>query len=425
MSCAKSVVDHALKVVWVIGPLMALSGPIAGAGECAGDREELRGGLRQLLGIPTERCALEPERRGELVRDGVVIEKWVWTSEPGSRVPSVLYRPAQRKEPMPAIVVTCGHGGSKSAPYYTYMGQLYARLGVACLVLDPVREEERHIKGRMGTRAHDPEAIHRRADAAGRLIIGKLVFDTMRGIDFLLTRKDIDPTRIGVSGNSLGGAKAGWMLALDTRLKMAIVSGWAFDDLLLTYGKFCTRVPNQRLRKLCSWPEFLSLAAPHCAVLVLNGDADVIIDRDGDGMAWRGTRAAVAEAGKAFAAMGASGRIDCWFERGGGHRPYPCYTVALEWIHRHIGTPGWTLERIRALPKVNYGDWCKANGVVEEKLYGTALHRFGATLPDFGIRLITREELACLRADEVGTPQYTLEGWLASVERAARASGRP
>ncbi|MDP6749872.1 MAG: hypothetical protein QGH37_23160 [Candidatus Poribacteria bacterium] len=36
--------------------------------------------------------------------------------------------------------------------------------------------------------------------------MGKLVFDTMRGIDFLLQRDDIDPERIGVAGNSLGGA---------------------------------------------------------------------------------------------------------------------------------------------------------------------------------------------------------------------------
>ena len=123
------------------------------------------------------------------------------------------------------------------------------------------------------------------ADQAGRLIMGKLVFDTMRGIDFLQSRSDIDADRIGVAGNSLGGAKATWMLALDTRLKLALVSGWAVSDYRTQTGKFCTRIPNQRLRERCDWPEFLSLAAPHCAVLFLNGDADTIIDREGDGTA--------------------------------------------------------------------------------------------------------------------------------------------
>jgi cephalosporin-C deacetylase-like acetyl esterase len=101
--------------------------------------------------------------------------------------------------------MTCGHGGSKSQWPFAYIGQTYARLGVACLVLDPIGEEERHITGGLGTRAHDPEPVHNCSDHAGRLIMGKLVFDTIRGIDFLMTRPDIDPDRIGVAGNSLEG----------------------------------------------------------------------------------------------------------------------------------------------------------------------------------------------------------------------------
>lgn len=374
--------------------------------------ENLRASLTTLLGIPDERCPLEPECRGTFEWDGMVIEKWIWTSEPGSRIPSVLYRPVNPTDPMPAMVITCGHGGSKSHWQYTYIPQLYAKLGIATLVLDPIGEEERHITGGMGTRAHDPESVHIQADAAGRLIMGKLVFDTMRGIDFLLTRNDIDPDRIGVAGNSLGGAKAGWMLALDTRLKIALVSGWTFDDSMLTYGKFCTRIPNRRLREHCTWPEFLALAAPHCAVLILNGDADVVIDKENDGTAWRGVRKAVTAARPTFAAHGAHDAIDCWFETGGGHRPYHGYPIALEWLHRAIGTPGRRLEQIRALPSVNAGEWCDANEVVLEKLYGTDLHDRGTTLPDLGLRNIPREMLACLQPDEIGDPLYTLEGWL-------------
>ncbi|SVD26097.1 uncharacterized protein METZ01_LOCUS378951, partial [marine metagenome] len=158
----------------------------------------LRQDLTDLLGIPSERCDLAPEARGTIEREGIVIEKWIWTSEPGSRVPSVLYRPRASSQKMPAVVITCGHGGSKSQWQFVYVGQLYARLGIACLVLDPVGEEERHISGGMGTRAHDPEPVHDAADQAGRLIMGKLVFDTMRGIDFLQSRSDIDADRIGV-----------------------------------------------------------------------------------------------------------------------------------------------------------------------------------------------------------------------------------
>ena len=58
-------------------------------------------------------------------------------------------------------------------------------------------------------------------------MMGKLVWDTMRGVDFLLTRDDIDSSRLGVSGNSLGGAKAGDERELLTKIKTAIDAGGA------------------------------------------------------------------------------------------------------------------------------------------------------------------------------------------------------
>ena len=197
----------------------------------------MRSRLADLLGIPDERVALDSESRGRFELDGIVIEKWVFTSEPGSRVPAVLYRPIEHSKPLPGVVLTFGHGGSKSQPAYNYIGQLLAKIGIACLALDPIGEEERHIRGAMGTRAHDPFDVHCKAWCSGRPIMGKMVFDTMRGVDFLLSREDIDPRRIGVAGNSLGGAIAAWMAVLDVRLRFAVVSGWAFAPATEKWGK--------------------------------------------------------------------------------------------------------------------------------------------------------------------------------------------
>ena len=81
--------------------------------EVVARQQALRGKLREMLGIPTGRCDLAPESRGQIERDGVVIEKWVWTTEPGSKTPAVVYRPKDSKGKLPAIVLTYGHGGSK------------------------------------------------------------------------------------------------------------------------------------------------------------------------------------------------------------------------------------------------------------------------------------------------------------------------
>ena len=404
-----------------IGPLAAGGDPAEPAKDAEAFtawQRQTRLRLAQMLGIPTQRTALKPESRGRFEQDGVTVEKWIITSEPGSRIPAVLYRPKNPRGRMPGVVLTFGHGGSKSHPSYNYLGQLYAKMGVACLAMDPVGEEERHVEGRTGTRAHDPAAVHQRAWNAGRPIMGKLVFDTMRGVDFLLARGDVDSQRVGVAGNSLGGAKAGWMAVLDTRLRFAIVSGWAFDDATVRFGKFCTRVPNEQMRKMLSWSEYLSLAAPHCALLVINGDADVIIDRDADGAAWRGTQDAVRAAAKVYAAMGREGEIQCWFEPGGGHRPYPANKAGLEWIVRHARPSGWTIAKVRAMEETNFGRWADVNGVEFERLYGTKLHLRGATVADFGIRYIPRQKLSVLKPDEIGQPEFTLQGWLENITEA-------
>ena len=317
---------------------------------------------------------------------------------------------------MPAIVLTFGHGGSKSQWQYNYAGQVFARMGLACLALDPIGEEERHRDGKLGTRAHDPKPVSDRADAAGRLIMGKLVFDTIRGIDFLQTRDDIDHARIGVAGNSLGGAKASWMAAVEPRIKTAIVSGWAYDDDVLR-SKYCTKLPGRRMREQLSWSELALLAMPGCALSIMNGDADEIIDKDGDGSAWVGTRKVGRDVQRMCRRLGIEPNLQVWFEPGGGHRPYFVYREALEWIHAHLGTPGVTLEQIRALPTVNSGQWCDAHGIRLERLYGTPMHQRGATLPDLGLRPIPREKMSCLKPGELGEPEFTIDGWLERIER--------
>ena len=385
-------------------------------------QSQARGKLLKMLGIPKKTVPLEPEARGQFEAGGVVVEKWVLTLEPGSKAPAVLYRP--KKPPaarLPAMVLTFGHGASKSHPSYNYIGQALAKMNVICLAMDPIGEEERHKQLRRGTRAHDPKPVHEAAWNAGRPIMGKLVFDTMRGVDFLLTRKDVDPKRIGVAGNSLGGAKAGWMAVLDTRLSCAIVSGWAFAPAVEKWGKFCTRIPNEHMRRILEWHEYLALAAPHCSILTANGSADVIIDREGKGDAWRATDAAVAKAGKVYAALGAAERIATWYEPGGGHRPYPAHPEVLAWMCRRLKPPGWTPAKAAKLPRINFGKWADDNDVRFERLYGTKLHLKGATVGGLDIRYLEPEKLRVLKPEEAGRGEFTIEGWLKQV----RAGNRP
>ncbi len=368
--------------------------------------------LTRMLAMPETRGDLVAEKRGALdLGDGVVVEKWLYTAEPGSRVPSNLYRPARVAGRIPAIVMTCGHGDSKSLAHMQYVARTYARAGVACLLADPLGEEERHPQGGMGTREHDEAWVVEATQAAGRPVMGKLVFDAMRGFDFLDSLDWIDPTRLGVAGNSLGGAVAGWVWALEPRLRMAVVSGWAFGDTLCTNGKHCTNWPNQRMRAHFKWPDYLRAGMEHAPLLILNGDADIILDRDRSGTIWREMQA------NARAADPNNERLQFWWCPGGGHRPYHGSNRALQFIHEQLDPPGMTAAGIAALRELHYGTWCDRHGVALEPLYGVELHYRGVRLPDLGTKPLSAGELAVLGPDETGTADYTTQGWLDAICR--------
>lgn len=378
-------------------------------------RDKKRAAIIKMLGIPKKRVPLNAEKRGEYEQDGVVIERWVFTTEPGSRAPALLYRPKNPKGKMPAIVMTFGHGDSKSAWYCQYAGQVYARLGLACLAVDPIGSEERHPGGvrAIGARGHDkPYSLIERSEALNRRIMGKLVFDFMRGIDFLMQRNDIDHDRIGVAGNSLGGAEACWLSLVEPRIKIAVASGWGYTENLLYSGKDCTRLPNMWLREHMSWLDTMLLAAPYCDVFFVNGADDFHYV-----LSWDYLDRLASESSKILKKLGMSGNTFTWTEPDATHRPFHIHKEALKWINQRLGTPNMTLEEIDKLPVVIGGKWCKANGFRIEGFYRSVKSQTGCRLPDFGLRRIPQKELLCLKPEELGKPEFTIDGWLKQIEK--------
>ena len=214
-----------------------------------------------------------------------------------------------------------GHGESKTSPGLLHAGPLFARLGIACLCADPIGEEERNRTGRCGTRAHDAADVSARSRGAGRTVIGKMVWDLMMGLGYLATRRDVDTQRLGCAGVSLGGTVAGYLLALDERLRVAIPAGWFFRPEDRVIGKDCSRIPAQEMQQVMSNGELLGLAAPHCAVLVANGDADTVIDKQGSGdgagaRAWRDPGAGAGDLPPVRRCGGAAS-ARCWSPAGG------------------------------------------------------------------------------------------------------------
>jgi len=218
---------------------------------------------------------------------------------------------------------------------------------------------------------------------------------------------------------SLGGTVTGYLLALDERLKVAIPAGWFFRPADREIGKDCSRIPADAFLQFMTNGELLGLAAPHCAVLVANGDADTVIDKVGF-QAVRSLGETIEEASRIYRLFEAGDQIGVYLVPGGGHRHYYLTKTALLWAIAHLAVKVTEADLLRA-PESRFGEWAQAHGVEIERLYNTQAHFCGLRTVDLGIKPLPADKRRCLRDDEIGSPRYTLEGWLDAAERAANA----
>ena len=168
-----------------------------------------------------------------------MIEKVIFESQPKFFVTGLLYLPdaARFKPPYPGVVVPVGHtGNGKAWNEYQPMGALLALNGMAALVFDAIDESERlQYHGERGSYSFDKWGAYLHGTYGHQMIgIGSILLgrntarieicDTMRAIDVLQQRPDVDPKRIGCTGHSGGGIVAAYMVALDDRVLAAAPS---------------------------------------------------------------------------------------------------------------------------------------------------------------------------------------------------------
>ncbi|HKS71852.1 MAG TPA: acetylxylan esterase [Terriglobales bacterium] len=193
--------------------------------------EMIRTKLWQLLGGPLERGDLNAKVTGSLQGVGFRIEKLMYESAPGVVVTANLYLPAAGDPPYPAILAPVGHSeNGKAYQPYQHLYQTLARLGYVVLTYDPWGQGERlqYINPKTGRSLMEPTDEH---SMAGRpmLLLGQnlalyFAWDGIRGVDYLLTRPEVDPKRIGCTGQSGGGTMTMYLAALEPRIAAAVVN---------------------------------------------------------------------------------------------------------------------------------------------------------------------------------------------------------
>jgi cephalosporin-C deacetylase-like acetyl esterase len=212
--------------------------------QIAAYQKDLREQFVKAIGGLPERTPLNPKVTGTVQRDGYRVEKIIFESQPKHYVTALLFLPDTQRfpPPVPGVIVPCGHASeAKASAAYQTMGASLAFNGMAALVFDPIDQGERSqmpsaLPRLWGTTAHTTLDV-------GSILLGRStarfeIWDGMRAIDYLQSRPEIDPARIGCTGNSGGGTQTSYLMALDDRIKVAAPSCYitGFEALLSTIG---------------------------------------------------------------------------------------------------------------------------------------------------------------------------------------------
>lgn len=259
----------------------------------------VRSKILDLIGPLPERTPLHAQITGETQADGFVIRKVIFESQPGLRVAGLLYVPSGQTSSgkRPAILMTPGHYPT-SKTHDASAAALFAMNGFVVLSYDPIGMGERleypdPAKPGMSL-AGPPTSEHSEASLQPMLIGDTLarymVWDAMRGIDYLSSLPEVDPHRIGAFGCSGGGTVTSLVAALDKRVAAAGVACYitSFDALLPTKGPQEAEQSEPRfLSSGLGFPDWVELAAPR---------PYAVISTYSDMFPFAGARASVIEA---------------------------------------------------------------------------------------------------------------------------------
>ena len=214
-------------------------------------QEKVRKTLRDIVGPFPERTPLNARVTGTIEKDGYHVEKLVYESMPGFYVTAALFVPAglqeaERQEKAPAILYASGHAdvAFRSQTYQHVILNL-VRKGFVVLAFDPVGQGERlqYVdpqtgQSRVGGNTNQHSYSGAQAFVAGSSLARYMIWDGMRGIDYLASREEVDPERIGVTGRSGGGTQSAYIAAFDERVQAAAPENYitSFQRLLETRG---------------------------------------------------------------------------------------------------------------------------------------------------------------------------------------------
>jgi dienelactone hydrolase len=328
-------------------------------GEWPARRAEIEKVVRAFFGpAPALKPPLEAQVLETVQAEGYTRRKVRFQSEAGEFLPAYLLVPDALKGRSPAIL--CPHqttqegmrepAGLAGKPRL-HMAHELAQAGYVTLTWDALAFGERHTPAT----GHYGEAIAFYQKHPEWSLMGKMVWDASRAIDYLETLDFVDPARIASIGHSHGAYTTYFTLALEPRLCCAAAScgfdtfrydgnpyRWSHATALLPRLGFYISSPYINMKQYSAVPdsespripfdlhEVVALAAPR-PLLFTAADDDKIFPNSG----WS-TRKAMERWEPLWARLGARGRVAAHYFRGGHSFPPEVATRAYGWLERWL-----------------------------------------------------------------------------------------
>jgi dienelactone hydrolase len=327
---------------------------------------EVRSKIQQCFGPWPQKTPLNARITGTINRDAYRIEKVIFESRPGFHVTANLYIPAGRKTPLPAVLGTCGHGDpGKATPIYQSFAQGLARQGYVVLIFDPIGQGERtqylsaEMKPLHGIGVSEHNYAGTQMTLVGESLSSWFTWDCIRCVDYLLTRPEVDPRHIGVTGNSGGGTQATWLCGVETRLTMAAPSCF-----VVGFGRNLRNELPADIEQ-CP-PRALSLGLDHADFLAAMAPKPVmILDQEKDYFDARGAEESLVRLKHLYKLLGAENNVQLFI--GPEYHGYSQHNreAMYGWFNKATNKgnnktePALTIEKEEAL-------WCTPHGQVGE-----------------------------------------------------------
>lgn len=209
-------------------------------------QQEVKQKIWGVVGGFPDKTPLNAKVTGKVIKEDYTVENVIYESVPGFYVTASLFIPGNLDQPAPAILFCTGHSGiAYRRPLYQQPLLNLVKKGFIVLAFDPIGQGERlqyydaeKEESIIGSSTKEHSYPSPQVSLIGQSVARYFIWDGIRGIDYLISRDEVDANRIGVHGLSGGGTQTAYISALDDRVVASAPAGYitSYRRLLESIG---------------------------------------------------------------------------------------------------------------------------------------------------------------------------------------------